>query len=105
MRIVDRATFLALPPNTVFNKYAPCYFDEPSIKGETWGNDFLVQDFDGLGVDEMMALETGESLPLNFDLEYRDGLFDDNQLFAIWDENDAKALIARLLKCIKWNTE
>jgi len=34
MRIVDRATFLSLPENTVYRKYEPVFFNPTGIKIE-----------------------------------------------------------------------
>ena len=106
MRIVDRTTFLALPAGTVFAKYAPQYFDELAIKGETSGPDFYVQQlvpwFEGAEDDAsyseaINAIMNGQpSPPLDYHCEARDGLFDDDQLFAVFDELDLSALIARL---------
>jgi len=106
MKIVDRKTFLALPEGTVFAKYKPCVFEALSIKGETWGNDFLVQYIDtALSADEADnllygAAETGASLPMDFDCLSRDGCFDDDQLFAVWERADVEALIARLVRTL-----
>lgn len=107
MRIVDRATFLAMPAGTVFTKYEPCCFGELTIKGETTisGHDFLTQEIadaiDCTGSDDFAeklfsSQETGVSLAFDFDCEGRDGCFDADQLFAVWEDADVCALIARL---------
>lgn len=105
MRIVDRATFLALPAGTVFNKYEFGNIGDPCIKGDTWNNcqDFLVQYLDTLAcepgteyIDAHNRLEDGADVPLDFDCLDRDGLFDDDQLFAVWSDADVEALIVRL---------
>lgn len=110
MKIVNLKTLRALPPNTVFSKYEPCVFGELGIKGETWEHDFLVtsslssaiesdstEDF----VDLLnQAEKTGESLAMDFNSEGRDGCFDDNQLFGVWEEADVRALIERLKLCL-----
>lgn len=112
MKIVDRKTFLSLPPDTLFSKFEPCVFGELSIKGETIGEDvdFYSQSIaDSLDWDYFLdfmdicsrAKETGESIKMDFDSPSRDGLFEENQLFAIWETEDVKALILRLEKCIK----
>lgn len=103
MRIVNRTEFLAMPTGTVFNKWKPMIFEEPCIKGETWGNDFLVQYLDQLQtpdgseyMDTLYSLEAGTAIPMDFDSGSRDGLFDDEQLFAVWSDADVEALITRL---------
>ena len=109
MKIVDRKTFLALPPETLFAKYEPCAFEDLCIKGETWGDDFLVQDITGSieccdsnefvnRLDHSEATE--ESVPMDFECTGRDGCFDEGQLFAVWEPNDVRALIERLGRCL-----
>lgn len=110
MRIVDRQTFLGLPAGTVFAKYQPCAFDELQIKCDNAGS----SDFWALGLapffttsggsegyfTELQAVEAGEpSPPFDYeDGEFRDGLFDKEQLFAVFEAHDVDALIARLHK-------
>lgn len=103
MRVVNRAEFLALPIGTVFNKHSLGNLGDPCIKGETWGNDFLVQYFDTLEcptgtetIDTLYRLEAGEEIALDFDCLGRDGCFDDDQQFAVWSDADVEALITRL---------
>lgn len=105
MRIVNRKTFLQLPAGTVFSKYSPCIFGDLSIKGDTVSNDFLVQDIvgsidsetDSGYYDKINASEKdGVSLKMDFDVMGRDGLFDDDQLFAIWERDDVIGLRDRL---------
>lgn len=103
MRIVNRAEFLAMPTGTVFNKWTPLILGDPCIKGATWGNDFLVQYLDQIQspefedyMDSLYRLEAGVEIPMDFDSGSRDGLFDDDQLFAVWSDADVEALITRL---------
>lgn len=113
MKIVDRKTFLALPPNTVYAKYEPCVFGDLHIKGESWvsphpGDWWEVSladaiDFHDSGQfceDLERARETGCSLRMDFECETRDGLYDEHQLFAVFEPQDVAALIARLQKCV-----
>lgn len=116
MRIVDRKTFLTLPAGTVFAKFSPQPADgsfraltheEVAIKGDTVaGVDFVVQDlfpwFEGCNdsrawSDAMIAMLDGKpSPPLDYDCGARDGLFDQDQLFAVWDVEDQRRLVTRL---------
>jgi hypothetical protein len=111
MKIVDRKTFLALSPNTVFSKYEPCVFDPIAIKLDTLegGNDFFVNDslHDGIECqscdDEQYKLDAaqqGMSIPLTFNIIGRDGFYDEDQLFAVWEPDDIRGLIARLTECL-----
>ena len=110
MKIVNLETFRKLPPNTLFAKYQPCVFEELEIKGETWEYDFLVSSNLSSAIKcssstefvELLdrAEKTGESLEMDFDSEGRDGCFEKEQLFAVWEEADARALIERLKRCL-----
>jgi len=107
MRIVDRKTFLALPGEVLFSKYEPCTFGPLTIRGEVWGhcNDFLTQSIaDAVECNRSSdfactlddAQESGGSFAIDLDCMGRDGMFDDDQLFAIWEPADVAALIERL---------
>ena len=109
MRIINLKEFRAMPENTVFAKYKPCSFGDLRIKGETWEHDFLCQEIvsaiECSGSDEFAskldnALEHGASIKMDFDCQGRDGLFDDDQLFAVWENEDVERLIERLSMCI-----
>jgi hypothetical protein len=105
MKIVNREEFLKLPSGTLFSKYQPCYFDDITIKGDTWTNDFLIQNIaDGIeseGSDDFFvkltdAEKNGTELKMDFDCYGRDGMFDEERLFAVWSKDDVKALIKKL---------
>lgn len=110
MRIVKRAEFLKMPEGTVYSTYEPCVFGDLMIKGETLhtenNGDFLEQQIvgaiDSTGSEDWAdklsrSQETGESLPMDFDCQGRDGLFDSmDSLYAVWGRADVEALIARL---------
>ena len=110
MKIIDRKAFLALPAGVLFSKYQPCLFDVLTIKGDTWAhcNDFLVQQIaDGIdcaGSEDFAAkcqlMEEGISAGMDFDCLGRDGCFDEDQLFAVWEASDLSALIERLQQCV-----
>lgn len=114
MKIIDRATFLAMPAETLFAKYEPCCFGDLTIKLETTahGNDFYEQDLipwflgtndSGQWFDTLERVQAGEqSPPLDFDFSGRDGLYDEDQLFAVFEYNDVVALIERLQRCVSW---
>jgi hypothetical protein len=110
MKIINREEFLKLPENTLFCKYKPCCFDDISIKNENVGDiDFRVRklfDVDNHDSNEMVdilfdAEETGNYFKLHFNTTYRDGLFDKDQLFAIFDNEEILQLIENLKRCIK----
>ena len=109
MKIIKRIDFLKLPENTVFSEYEPHWFGPLMIKGETRGNDWFEQDIaDAIAIaagDEYCdiltrAKDAGESVGMNFDVENRNGLYDENdRLYAVWEEQDVRHLINRLQRC------
>jgi hypothetical protein len=112
MKIVDRKTFLALPEGTVFSKYQPYIFGELQIKGSTLksSGDFCAYsitsaiDYDSSEdlFEKLDRMEkNGEAVPMDFDSGGRDGCFDLDQLFAVWDEQDVRKLIGRLEQSIE----
>lgn len=109
MKIVDRKTFLAMPEETVFAKYATLgNIGEVCIKGGTWKNDFWYQplansaDVNDTGefIDTMCAAENGTPFKLDLDCQSRDGLFDADQRFVVWEPEDVKQLVERLQRCV-----
>jgi len=117
MRIVNHHAFLLLEPGTLFSKVTPNVFDPLQIKGETlWHEgtpiDFSCQDIadalDCSGSEEFNSLiedslKEGRSIPLNFECEGRDGCYDEDQLFAVWEGSDVEALIERLQETLSMN--
>lgn len=107
MKIVDRKTFLSLPAGTLFSKFEPDIFSDIRIKEDTCGdNDWFEQQIaDAIEcsgsenfADKCDRMVNGESVKMDFDCIGRDGCFDDDQLFAVWEQADIDALIARLQK-------
>lgn len=110
MRIVDRKTFLAMPVGTVFAKYDPSIIREPMVKNDSVAVrgelvDFryisLTDQIDCYGTDDMLGILDlaeieGRPFALHFNTESRDGLYDADQLFAVWDRDDLEGLISRL---------
>lgn len=113
MKIVNRETFLALPAGTLYATYQPCIFDELMIKGDTSYSptingpiDFWKQELipwfetsrdSGMYIDTLASIEAGGQSPaFDFDYPSRGGLFEEDQLFAVFEKRDVEALIARL---------
>lgn len=111
MRIIGLKEFLALEGEILFSKYVPQYFQAPEIKLCNSGDrDFCTQQIvgnimsDGSSQYSVLlfeAEETGKSLELDFDYGGRDGMFNDDQLFAVWEPQDVQQLIARLQKLVE----
>lgn len=111
MRIVELDEFIALPAGTVFAKYEPCAFEDLCIKGDSIPEtrDFFYQEIvsalDARDSGEWSKLlfesqETGKSIPMDFDCQGRDGCFESEQLFAVWERPDVEGLIARLQQAL-----
>ena len=41
-------------------------------------------------------MESGESMPVDFEVTSREGLFEEEQLFAVYEKEDVEKLIKRL---------
>jgi len=108
MRIISREEFLELPINTVYRTYEPIFFGELEIKHESHYNDFwssTIADIECSGSDDMANILLTDLRDISvhrFDTESvtRDGLFNDTQLFAIYDQQDISQLIERLQRCL-----
>ena len=96
---------------TVYSKYEPCVFHGLYVKADEPGNykdDWLYDDLIGAinadssedFTDKCEAMERGESVKMDFEQTGRDGLFDNNQLYAIYETDDIKELINRLSKSL-----
>lgn len=112
MKIVNLDQFLSMPPNTVYSKYEPHVFGELCIKGESIHDiDFFYQPINGSfkykDTDEFLenlaVAEGGKNIPMDFDCQSKDGIFEYGQLFAVWEDKDVSDLIERLKLCINKN--
>lgn len=110
MRIVDRKIFLSLPEGTLYAKYeSPWNFGALSIKGATWTNDWWYTDIlnwpNGCDssndlFDNIEAYE--KEWRFELDSQSRDGLYENNQLFAVYDEKDILQLLEKIQNaCLK----
>ena len=112
MRIVNLDEFLKLPADTLFHKYGSmCCFEGLAVKVDNIGDrDFLYNYLNGAiksssSEDLESKLEKAEgdssvSLTLDFDNIERDGLFAEEQLFAVYEKVDILDLVTRLSKCL-----
>lgn len=113
MKILNRDKFIQLPENTLYTEYQPCNFGNLTIKGTSmiWdhGNDYQTQEIhDAIkcgGSDEFFdildkAEKSEESMEMDFDCQGRDGCYEMDQLYAVWEKKDIEQLIDRLKKCL-----
>src|SRR6185503_20635672 len=102
MKIVNKQEFYKLPAGTLFSFYEPCIFTGINIKGKTIQDmekpiDFFYKSLIG----NVSANHTGEFLDIlstanenknEFKLDFitssRDGIFDEESLYAIYNTNE-----------------
>ena len=95
------------PIGTVFSYYEPMCFRELMIKQSDlagWETDFLYDNIIGAleskssdeYYDKCSRMESGESMPVDFEATSREGLFEEKQLFAVYEKKDVKKLIKKL---------
>lgn len=107
MKILTREQFLRLQGGVLYTKYEPCDLGDLEVKWDSLGcSDWVAQPIVGAFeahdsgefcriLDE--AQETGCSIPVDFDCAGRDGCFDRDQLFLVWERGDV-AKLADLLQ-------
>ena len=108
MKIFKRKDFINLPAETLFSFYCPASFDGLMIKTTSGGDDFNCDDIVGAienistsdFFDKCEVMESGVSVPMDFDNTGRDGFFDEDQLYAVYEKEDVKKLIDRLQRCL-----
>ncbi len=100
MKIYSRTEFMKLPEGVLFSKGKPWYWDGLHVKGDTILIDGRAIDFGERGLLSIEANDSGEligryeamradgaSFPME-DAYGRDGCFDDEDLFLVWESDD-----------------
>lgn len=121
MKIVNAEEFLKLPKFTLYCEYMPCVYESNMcIKLESLYSeychdmpdgvymDFFYQTIDTVEnkgsedwlkkLDEMK--EKGSSFPVDKDNSSRDGGYDNDQLYMIYEKEDVIAIIEMLKQCL-----
>ncbi|MDR6844515.1 hypothetical protein [Flavobacterium granuli] len=113
MKIVDKIIFYNLPNGTLFSHYEPVVFNGLKIKGDTIYNGIEPIDYfytDLIGNIQSNSSEEfidkldnakDNSLELDFERSERDGLYEEDSLFAIYENNDLINFIKTLENCKK----
>lgn len=113
MKIIDRKEFLRLPSGILFSEYEPCAFYGLRIKHDSVGsNDYIEESLIGNiycdssndFVDKLdFAKKNKTSLKLDF-LENgsRNGCYENNQLYAVYEKQDLVDLIDTLKQCVPY---
>jgi hypothetical protein len=110
VRIVKRQELMAMPAGTVYSLGEPMAFSGLFVKGDNVGNDFamcsLLDDFgeDDTDVHEIVdKLRRGDDVPLQFgELYGREGMFDDEQCYAVWSSDDVEGLAKFLMSTVAY---
>lgn len=95
MRIVNRKEFLELSEGTLFSKYdGDQYCSNLCFKLDSIGR----VDFDAIDIGNVFDFKRRDILTKSQKLDFtltamRDGCFDENQLFAVWETYDVIKLI------------
>lgn len=112
MKVVNRNTFLTMPAGTVFQKYSSLgNLGDLEVKACTpgkWTPDFLScsltspwpkgpQNSDEL-FEKWDKIEKEEEFTFEYEIGSRDGLYEEDQLFCVYDKSDVQALIDTLTK-------
>jgi len=99
-----------MPEYTLYSTYEPCFFGPLSIKGESWESDFLEMPLHTAieceGSDDFFdiledAEKNNKSIKMDLEAYGREGMFDEEQLYVVWEKEDVEKLIGVLNKCIK----
>ena len=111
MRIVRLEEFLSLPPGTVFAKYRPQMFDELCVKGDSHheSRDFVYRSLweplasnSGELCDVLTAAEERKAeVEIDTDCWQRDGLFEYDQLFAVFSGDEVVKIADSLVAAAK----
>lgn len=115
MKIVHREQFLALPAGVIYAKFTPCIFGDLAVKGDsvlpavaipgtTTTGDWYYHDFIELDVTDsgewadklFEGMAKDVSIPMDFETIGRDGFYDKDQLFAVFEKEDVFGLIHML---------
>jgi hypothetical protein len=108
MEIINLEAFLKLPSNTLYQKYEPQVFSDLEIKVNDpgqWEPAWLALSLWGF-TEGAICSGTNSDIIYNgkfrWDLESigRDGYYDHDQLFCVYDKEDVQRLINQLSKCL-----
>jgi hypothetical protein len=117
MKIVNKQEFYNLPAGTLYSNYEPCVIEGLKIKQNTCFSIDTKEPIDYCYIDlignvdykdfedYIDLLDNSEknktSLKLDFEITERDGMFEKNEMFCIYEEDDIKSLISTLQGLLK----
>lgn len=109
MKIVTKQQFLQMK-NVVYAEYKPSCIDQVCIMhGALTHNDFnysvLFGDIDAEGAEESFdiyyRMEQGESFPMEVEITRRDGMYDEEQLYMVFEKEDIVKVTATLMRLLE----
>ena len=118
MKLYTRNDFLKLPERTIYSRVDKdggvlCKGLFCKTSGQEYGNDWVEQDLisqagfpnnitDGSDAFEqqMNLRDSFQDFQTDLDCAGRDGMFDDSDLFVVWDKSDVTKMIKYLSDCI-----
>lgn len=114
MKVITKKEFYLLPAGTLFSFFDPNVFEGLKIKGNTLFNgdipyDFFYTDLIGnvaaanseqLHDVLVSAVEYNKTFDLDFEGYQRDGLYQEEALYAVYSQKDITALSNKLSGCI-----
>ena len=98
MKIVSLEQFLKYPEGTIYSKYKPCYMDGLYVKADStetgdWVCMTLIDPIAGDHHDACRKMESGGDVSYESDYYGRDGCFDDEQMFMVYNYEDTDAMM------------
>lgn len=111
MRVITRKALLAMPAGTIFQTWNDMSAGDLQIFAGPFNNEEntfqivsarLGDPYNEVSVlDGLLALDSGEEVPAEFDNYGRDGVYyEDGSLFLVWDSVDVKAMIETLMQSL-----
>lgn len=100
MKILTKEEFYKCPEGTFFSLYSPCIFYGLRIKYATIYIDELpvdfyckdlignIKDFNRFCEIEEIVIKNRKSIDLDFDSIDRDGIYDESQLYAVYEKEE-----------------
>lgn len=112
MKIVNRKDFLNTPKGTLWSYYEPSVFRDLNVKtSDKHSMDFdfvyfgLIGEFNAPNTetyfDICRQMEQGKSVPISLEETQREGLFDEDQLFLVYENDDIKKMVDMLSSLVK----
>ena len=104
MKILDREQFMNLPDGVLYAKLYSYEFGEISIKRESLTNDWVVHELFNVHSEDFIKtvqiIDEAIKKQIRFDLDFestiRDGCFDENQMFAVFEAEEVQNIIKLL---------